>query len=138
MVGLSGIAELSDVAGRPTGRGRPRPNCPNGVHELSKACKPDLRTRPVQRLLVDTRVRQPIERRRAVRRPDTPEAAMFEEAQLYAPVTRSGDDVTVHLGDDHPGAVDPEYRARRNALAALAMDWQPGAPPPIATYTEAE
>ena len=28
------------------------------------------------------------ERRRAVRRPDTPEAAMFEEAQLYAPVTR--------------------------------------------------
>jgi len=63
---------------------------------------------------------------------------MFEEAQLYAPVTRSGDDVTVHLGDNHPGAVDPEYRARRNALAALAMDWQPGTPPPIATYTEAE
>ena len=54
---------------------------------------------------------------------------MFEEAQLYAPVTRSGDDVTVHLGDDHPGAVDPEYRARRNALAALAMDWQPGTAP---------
>ena len=55
---------------------------------------------------------------------------MFEEAQLYAPVTRSGDgDVTVHLGDDHPGAVDPEYRARRNALAALAMAWQPGTPP---------
>ena len=45
---------------------------------------------------------------------------MFEEAQLYAPVTRSGDDVTVHLADDHPGAVDPEYRARRNAIAALA------------------
>ena len=63
---------------------------------------------------------------------------MFEEAQLYSPVTRSGDDVTVHLGDDHPGAVDPEYRARRNALAALAMDWQPGTPPPIATYTDAE
>ena len=49
---------------------------------------------------------------------------MFEEAQLYAPVTRSGDDVTVHLAADHPGAVDPEYRARRNALAALAMDWR--------------
>ena len=63
---------------------------------------------------------------------------MFEEAQLYAPVTRSGDDVTVHLADDHPGAVDPEYRARRNAIAALAMDWQPGTPPPIATYTEDE
>jgi len=63
---------------------------------------------------------------------------MFEEAQLYAPVTRTGDDVTVHLGDNHPGAVDPEYRARRNALATLAMDWQPGTPPPVATYTEDE
>jgi phenylalanine-4-hydroxylase len=64
---------------------------------------------------------------------------MFEEAQLYAPVTRSGEgDVTVHLNDDHPGAVDPEYRSRRNALAALAMEWQPGTPPPLATYTDAE
>jgi phenylalanine-4-hydroxylase len=64
---------------------------------------------------------------------------MFEEAQLYAPVTRSGEgDVTVHLNDDHPGAVDPEYRARRNALATLAMEWQPGTPPPAATYTESE
>ena len=64
---------------------------------------------------------------------------MFEEAQLYAPVTR-GDDggVTVHLGDNHPGAVDPEYRARRNALAALALEWQPGTPPPTAPYTEDE
>ncbi|CAA9379828.1 MAG: Phenylalanine-4-hydroxylase [uncultured Propionibacteriaceae bacterium] len=64
---------------------------------------------------------------------------MFEEAQLYAPVTRSGEgDVTVHLGEDHPGAVDPEYRARRNALAALAMEWQPGTPPPVAPYTDVE
>lgn len=64
---------------------------------------------------------------------------MFEEAQLYAPVTRSEDgNITVHLGDHHPGAVDPEYRARRNALAALAMEWQPGRPPPTAPYTEAE
>src|SRR5829696_1819924 len=67
------------------------------------------------------------------------EAAMFEEAQLYAPVTRSEEgDVTVHLNDDHPGAVDPEYRARRNALAALAMEWQRGTPLPAATYTDAE
>src|SRR6188474_2144497 len=29
------------------------------------------------------------ERRRALPRPDTPEAAMFEEGQLYSPVTRS-------------------------------------------------
>ena len=64
---------------------------------------------------------------------------MFEEAQLYAPVTRSGEgDVTVHLSYNHPGAVDPEYRARRNSLAALALEWQRGTPPPIATYTDEE
>jgi phenylalanine-4-hydroxylase len=64
---------------------------------------------------------------------------MFEEAQLYTPVSRDVDgDVTVHLADNHPGAVDPEYRARRNALATLAIEWQPGTPPPVASYTEAE
>ncbi|MGI8458296.1 MAG: phenylalanine 4-monooxygenase, partial [Propionibacteriaceae bacterium] len=64
---------------------------------------------------------------------------MFEEAQLYTPVTRSPDGgVTVHLAADHPGAVDPAYRARRNALAALALEWQPGMPPPTAPYTDAE
>jgi len=64
---------------------------------------------------------------------------MFEEGQLYSPVTRSGDGgITVHLGDDHPGAVDPGYRARRNALATLALEWQTGTPPPVAPYTEEE
>ena len=64
---------------------------------------------------------------------------MFEEAQLYTPVSRDDDgDVTVHLADNHPGAVDPEYRGRRNALATLAIEWQPGTPPPVAPYTEAE
>ncbi len=64
---------------------------------------------------------------------------MFEEAQLYAPVTRGKDgEVTVHLGDDHPGATDEAYRSRRNALAALAMDWQPGQPLPRAPYTDEE
>jgi phenylalanine-4-hydroxylase len=64
---------------------------------------------------------------------------MFEEAQLYTPVSRDVDgDVTVHLAENHPGAVDPDYRARRNALATLAIEWQPGTPPPVAPYTEAE
>ena len=51
---------------------------------------------------------------------------MFEEAQLYAPVT-TGDDgkVTVHLADDHPGVGDPDYRERRNHIAALALEWEP-------------
>lgn len=64
---------------------------------------------------------------------------MFEEGQLYAPVTRTDDGgITVHLGDNHPGAVDPQYRARRNALAGLALAWRPGTAPPTAPYTTDE
>ena len=63
---------------------------------------------------------------------------MFEEGQLYAPVTRQGNDVTVHLADDHPGFHDAAYRERRNAIAAAALDWRPGAPLPDIPYTAAE
>ncbi|HVQ88155.1 MAG TPA: phenylalanine 4-monooxygenase, partial [Actinomycetes bacterium] len=63
---------------------------------------------------------------------------MFEEGQLYAPVTRDGDDVTVHLADDHPGFYDDDYRSRRNDIAAAAMDWQVGDPLPVIPYTESE
>src|SRR5919206_4211800 len=64
---------------------------------------------------------------------------MFEEAQLYSPVS-TGDDgeVTVHLAHDHPGANDPGYRRRRNEIAAAALAWRPGEPPPRVEYTEAE
>ncbi|MEU7143076.1 phenylalanine 4-monooxygenase [Nocardia sp. NPDC046473] len=64
---------------------------------------------------------------------------MFTEAQLYSPVTRSGDgDVTVHLSDEHPGVHDSDYRARRNAIAALALDYAPGKPVPQIDYTDEE
>jgi phenylalanine-4-hydroxylase len=63
---------------------------------------------------------------------------MFEEGQLYAPVTEDADGVKVHLADDHPGANDPEYRARRNEIAAAALAWKPGDPIPRVEYTEAE
>ncbi|MBC7301950.1 MAG: phenylalanine 4-monooxygenase [Nocardia sp.] len=64
---------------------------------------------------------------------------MFTEAQLYSPVTRERDgDVTVHLSDDHPGSRDEYYRARRNAIAALALDYSPGAPAPHIDYTDDE
>ncbi len=61
------------------------------------------------------------------------------QGSLYAPVHRSGGGgVEVQLGDDHPGVADPEYRRRRNELAALSYDWQPGDPVPRADYTETE
>jgi phenylalanine-4-hydroxylase len=63
---------------------------------------------------------------------------MFEEAQLYAPVTEGPDGVKVHLADDHPGANDPEYRRRRNEIAAAALAWRPGEPIPQVEYTEEE
>src|SRR5215212_10243411 len=64
---------------------------------------------------------------------------MYEEGQLYSPVTQGeGGQVTVHLADDHPGANDPEYRERRNEIAAAALAWHPGEPAPAIEYTRAE
>ena len=64
---------------------------------------------------------------------------MFEEAQLYSPVTQSDDGkVEVHLGKDHPGFNDPHYRARRNEIAAAAMEWLPDEPVPQVVYTDEE
>ncbi|HYH91275.1 MAG TPA: phenylalanine 4-monooxygenase [Solirubrobacteraceae bacterium] len=64
---------------------------------------------------------------------------MFEEAQLYSPVTTGdGGEVTVHLHDGHPGADDPGYRRRRNEIAAAALAWRPGRPTPAIDYHEDE
>ncbi len=63
---------------------------------------------------------------------------MFEEAQLYSPVTRGEEGVVVHLGEDHPGANDPVYRSRRAQIAEAALDWTPGEPAPTIDYTEEE
>src|ERR1700677_2241029 len=64
---------------------------------------------------------------------------MYEEAQLYSPVTTDDEgEVTVHLAHDHPGANDPDYRRRRNAIAAAALAWKPGEPAPRIDYTDAE
>lgn len=64
---------------------------------------------------------------------------MFEEGQLYSPVT-VGDDgqVEVHLGDNHPGFADQDYRARRSEIAGAALGWKPGEPVPRIDYTETE
>src|SRR5215218_10502943 len=63
---------------------------------------------------------------------------MFEEGQLYAPVTDGPDGVKVHLAPDHPGANDPVYRRRRDEIAAAALAWQPGEPVPRVRYREEE
>jgi phenylalanine-4-hydroxylase len=64
---------------------------------------------------------------------------VFEEAQLYAPITTAADGaVTVHLDEDHPGFADPAYRARRNLIAGRALRWSPGHPIPRVQYTAAE
>jgi phenylalanine-4-hydroxylase len=64
---------------------------------------------------------------------------MYEEAQLYSPVTTDErGEVTVHLDHDHPGANDPIYRARRSEIAAAALKWQPGQPAPEISYIDEE
>ena len=44
----------------------------------------------------------------------------------------------VDLDPDHPGFRDREYRARRNAIADIAMSYRPGQEIPHAPYTEEE
>jgi phenylalanine-4-hydroxylase len=64
---------------------------------------------------------------------------MPEEGQYFAPVVQGEDGgVEVKLGASHPGAADPDYQARRNAIARLALLWRPGQPLPRIDYTEAE
>jgi phenylalanine-4-hydroxylase len=64
---------------------------------------------------------------------------MFEEGQLYSPVSEGQDGkVEVHLGQDHPGVHDADYRERRNEIAAAALRWSAGEPVPHVRYTEQE
>ncbi|MEU8108109.1 phenylalanine 4-monooxygenase [Nonomuraea muscovyensis] len=64
---------------------------------------------------------------------------MFEEAQYFAPIVAHDDgSVVVELAASHPGFADPVYRARRNAIAGLAVNHRRGTPIPAAEYTEQE
>jgi phenylalanine-4-hydroxylase len=58
---------------------------------------------------------------------------------LYSPV-RTGTDgtVTVELGETHPGFADPVYRARRDAIASLAVGYVGGEPIPTVEYSDVE
>src|SRR3954462_14697984 len=66
-------------------------------------------------------------------------AEMFEEAQLYSPVTQGEDGTAVvHLGEEHPGFNDPAYRERRHEIATAATRWSPGEPVPQIAYADVE
>jgi phenylalanine-4-hydroxylase len=65
--------------------------------------------------------------------------AVSEDGQYFAPVVHAADgSVEVKLGGSHPGVADPDYRARRNAIAQLAVRWRPTQPLPRIDYTEDE
>ena len=44
----------------------------------------------------------------------------------------------VELAADHPGASDPEYRARRDAIAEVGAAYRPGDPIPDVVYAPEE
>ena len=56
---------------------------------------------------------------------------------LHATIDPDADQL-VALNPDHPGFRDPIYRARRNAIARLALEHREGTPPPIVAYTDVE
>ncbi len=47
-------------------------------------------------------------------------------------------DQLVALNPDHPGFRDPVYRARRDAIAKLALEHREREPPPLVAYTDQE
>ncbi|MDT4952226.1 MAG: phenylalanine-4-hydroxylase [Acidobacteriota bacterium] len=53
-------------------------------------------------------------------------------------VSISDRNTIVQLDPDHPGFRDAEYRARRNRIAQIALEYQPGTPIPDAPYTSQE
>ena len=77
------------------------------------------------------------------RQTDSTTSSLLSDHVDARPVT-TADDVTagrndiVQLDPDHPGFRDEQYRARRNQIAQLAMNYRPGDPIPDAPYTDDE
>lgn len=65
---------------------------------------------------------------------------MAADPRLVAESPRhaAGEEDLVTLDQDHPGFRDPVYRARRNAIARIALEHVVGQPVPRIDYTDAE
>jgi phenylalanine-4-hydroxylase len=61
-----------------------------------------------------------------------------EEFRRVIDYLKSDRNLIVPLDPDHPGFRDAEYRARRNAIARVALEYEPGSPVPDVDYTEEE
>lgn len=59
----------------------------------------------------------------------------LDDPALFAREARRA---VVQIDPDHPGFRDGIYRARRNEIAQIALDYMPGTPVPEAPYTEQE
>ncbi|MFL6332471.1 MAG: phenylalanine 4-monooxygenase [Pyrinomonadaceae bacterium] len=73
----------------------------------------------------------------------TPEQQLLQDHVDARPVAAEADAATdrhaiVQLDPNHPGFRDEEYRARRNHIARIAREYEPGSPVPDAPYTPEE
>ena len=67
----------------------------------------------------------------------------LDHGDMRMVTTALGDSATdrnaiVQLDPDHPGFRDEQYRARRNRIAQIAIEYEPGVPIPYAPYTPEE
>jgi phenylalanine-4-hydroxylase len=63
---------------------------------------------------------------------------LADHTDLRLTSEESGRNQVVLLDPDHPGFRDPQYRARRNQIAALSLQYRPGRPIPDVEYTAEE
>lgn len=71
------------------------------------------------------------------------QALLLDHGDMRMVVNTPGDlsaerNSVVQLDPDHPGFRDEAYRARRNRIAQIASEYEPGAPIPDAPYTPEE
>lgn len=64
--------------------------------------------------------------------------AIRSRADSFPSFPTAGQRSLVQLDPDHPGFRDHEYRARRNEIAGIALNYEPGSSIPDAPYTEEE